>query len=212
MKFEVYTDGSATVKTKPGGYGWVLVRDNQKVAEGSGYIPLASNNDAELEAAIQGLIAVYKEKNRLAQVCAAGGYDDDKNPARNAEVILVSDSQIILNWANGKNQFKQQDKFEKYNNLRRLVQHMNVKTRWVEGHSGDEHNERCDELANMARLQTTEKPKKNKKEPKQFRWNVKNGDESSKDMLKRIEIYADKLDIIREILLELMELEESRRK
>ena len=39
MKVEVYTDGSATTKDKPGGYGWVIVIDGKFHSEGSGSLP-----------------------------------------------------------------------------------------------------------------------------------------------------------------------------
>jgi ribonuclease HI len=137
MKIEIFCDGSATVATKPGGYGWVLVIDDEKHSEGSGAIPNATNNDAELEAAIQGLAAVFKFISA--------------NKTENPEVTLISDSQIILNWASGAHRFKQKTKMHKYNALRALVTKMKVKTRWIKGHSGDEYNSRCDKLANAAR-------------------------------------------------------------
>lgn len=137
MRLDVFTDGSATISTKPGGYGYVLVYNDNKVDEGFGHMEKATNNDAELEAAIQGLAAAMKFAL--------------SNGLNKPEVTLVSDSQIILNWASGAHKFKQQAKMAKYNALRALVDRMGVKTRWVQGHSGDEHNERCDKLANMGR-------------------------------------------------------------
>ena len=213
MKLEIYTDGSATVKTKPGGYGWVLVKNGEKIDEGSGYIPFASNNDAELEAAIQGLMVVYKYiEKHFFYGCGANLHTPDSY-----HVTLVSDSQIILNWASGISQFKQQNKLDKYRALQLFVKRMNVQTRWVKGHTGDEYNERCDELANMARLQTIEKPKKSKKETKKFRWNdnyLGMSGASPIGVLK--EIHKDNhfytVDALIAIVLELVELEESRRK
>lgn len=137
MNIEIYSDGSATTNDKPGGYAWVLIIDGQKHSEGSGYMANASNNDAELEAAIRGL-------NAVKSLCLI-------TPAP-ITVTLVSDSQLVLGWANDRYVFRQQDKIEKYKQLKLLVFSMNVQTRWVEGHSGNEHNERCDKLANEARL------------------------------------------------------------
>lgn len=139
MKIEVYSDGSATVASKPGGYGWVIVIDSKKISEGNGYMEKASNNDAELEAIIQGLGNVLKM--RL----------EGKIPIGHHEVYIVSDSQIALGWVDGTYRFKQRDKRHKYDQLQYLVKKLNVKTRWVKGHSGDEHNSRCDKLANIAR-------------------------------------------------------------
>lgn len=147
MKIEVYTDGSATIATKPGGYAYVIVVDGIKKVECSGSMPGASNNDAEMEAAIQGLARVFK-------MCVGGEFN-----IFTSEVYLVSDSQLVLGWANGTYKFKQQaeEKKKKYGQLQHLVTRMGVKTRWVRGHNGDEHNERCDKLANEARLSVSNK-------------------------------------------------------
>lgn len=165
MFIEVYTDGSATTPDKPGGYGYVLIVDGKKHSEGSGYMPLASNNDAELEAAIQGLSAASKllnENSSRVMMTVQPGQPPFK-------VTLVSDSQIVLGWTSGQYAFKQHNKIDKYNQLNYLARNLRVDTRWVEGHTGDENNERCDRLANAARLQQgidsiIEKPKKKRKE------------------------------------------------
>lgn len=139
MLVEIYSDGSATTKDKPGGWGYVIVFDGHKVDEGFGYVPFGTNNDLELEAAIQGLAKVLKMRI------------NGQIPIGNHEITLVSDSQIVLNWANGTSRFKQQHKIAKYHQLQHVIKKLNAKTRWVQGHSGDEHNERCDKLANKGR-------------------------------------------------------------
>lgn len=137
MKIEVYTDGSATTADKPGGWAYVLIVDGKKEVECCGHMPNASNNDAEMRAAIEGLTTAFR---------IIMGHKEDPY-----EVHLVSDSQLVLGWANGTYRFKQADKIDIYNKLKALVSRMSVKTRWVRGHNGDEHNERCDRLANEAR-------------------------------------------------------------
>lgn len=149
MGIEVYSDGSATVAQKPGGYGWVIVVDGEMHSEGSGHMLLASNNDAELEAALQGLIAAYKFINKPTEVLGNFEVSEIVPPT----VTLVSDSQLILGWVSGQFKFKQAEKMDKFNQINALVRRMNVQTRWVRGHSGDKWNERCDELANAARTQ-----------------------------------------------------------
>jgi len=141
MHIEVYSDGSGMTKKTPAGYGFVVTRDGIKVYEGSGHIEFGTNNDAELQASIEGLDSLndYMKVENL--------------DLKSMDVTLVSDSQIILNWASGKNAFKQEEKMDKYIKLLRLMGQFNVKTRWVPGHSGDVNNERCDKLANAARLQ-----------------------------------------------------------
>jgi ribonuclease HI len=146
MKIEVYTDGSATTKDKPGGWAFVMVIDGQKHSECSGHMAGASNNDAEMEAAIQGLAAALKHvKDETDIRCGVDGIPD-------YSVILCSDSELIIGWTSGRYRFKQLDKIAKYNQLQFLAKRLSVQTRWVKGHSGDEHNERCDKLANEARL------------------------------------------------------------
>ncbi|MGH7974790.1 MAG: ribonuclease HI [bacterium] len=138
MKVEVYSDGSGTTAQTPGGYGFVVVIDGVKMYEGSGHLENATNNDCELQGAIEGL-------NSINEVV---GYLEPKT-----EVVLVSDSEIILGWADGTNAFRQEEKIDKYYALRNLMATFKAKTRWVPGHTGDEHNEQCDKLANAARLQ-----------------------------------------------------------
>ena len=135
MNVEIYADGSATTADKPGGYGFVLVVDGIKEYEGCGHLVRATNNVAEITAAIRGLEYV-------------------KNDARliNADtIILVSDSQLVLRYASGEYQCRKPHLVPLYCKLRQLHNKLNIKTRWVKGHSGDLHNERCDILAKTAR-------------------------------------------------------------
>lgn len=136
MKIEMYSDGSGTVSTKAGGYGFVVVKDGIKCYEGSGHLEYATNNDCELQGAIEGLNSVHSLFGQLEIADT---------------VTLVSDSQIILNWADGTNKFLQEEKMDKYLQLRNLMSDLKASTRWVPGHTGDVHNERCDKLANAAR-------------------------------------------------------------
>jgi len=157
MRIEVYTDGSATTSDKPGGWAYVLLVDGAKHSEGSGYMENASNNDAELEAALQGLGAAY-EFLRTPQVeILLSSFEHSIIPPK---VTLVADSQLILGWVTGKYTFRQQDKMDKFKQLQLFVNLLDVDTRWVEGHTGQEHNERCDTLANQARLNVQSKADK----------------------------------------------------
>jgi ribonuclease HI len=148
-RIEVFADGSATTKDNPGGWASVVLFDGILHKELSGHLESATNNDAELHAAINGLDYV------MDYVRVFNG----TFPHLDIEsVTLISDSQIILNWANGSYRFKQEDKLHLYNKLRDLVQTLNAKTKWVKGHSGHVWNERCDHLANLARKKIPEAP------------------------------------------------------
>jgi ribonuclease HI len=143
----VYTDGSATTANKPGGWAFRVVANGAPIFESSGYMEKASNNDAELEAAIQGLRHM-KEKYLTAQ----------REPSQD-EIKLVSDSQLILGWASGNYKAKQPEKIPRIEELRELVKFLGIKTEWVKGHSGDVHNSRCDKLAKRARAGLTQEAK-----------------------------------------------------
>ncbi len=130
---EIYTDGSGTTADKPCGWAFVVVKDGEKVHEQNGSLPKGTNNVAELTAAVKGL------------AYAALNYRDE-------EVILVSDSQLVLGYASGGYKIKALHLADLYCKLRKLYNYLEADGRWVKGHSGDEYNELCDKLAKSARL------------------------------------------------------------
>lgn len=136
-KIEVYSDGSGNTMASDGGFGWRIVVDNVLLEEGSGYLPTATNNIAEVTAAIQGLTRAQA----LIQ----------QNSWQNAEVVLVSDSQLVLGYASGKWRCKAEHLKPLCRDLQTVYNKVDADTRWVKGHAGDEHNEGCDKLAKAAR-------------------------------------------------------------
>ncbi len=142
-RIEIWTDGSATTKDKPGGYAWVLTIDGKFHSEGSGYLEKATNNDAELVSAIKGLEAAME---LYLKITHGTSFPDER------EFVLRSDSELCIGWANGTYSFKQVDKLPLYDELRRLMRKLNAKTEWIKSHAGHQWNERCDYLANQARL------------------------------------------------------------
>lgn len=141
MKIEVYSDGSGNTFASDGGYGFRLIVGDQFHEEGSGYIASATNNVAELTAAIEGL----KAAARFIQ-------SNPVQPTDDVQVTLISDSQLVLGYASGKYQCKALHLTQLYIELRKLYQDLNCQQRWERGHVGEPNNERCDELAKEARL------------------------------------------------------------
>lgn len=141
MKVEVYADGSGNTFDSDGGYGWRLVVNGVLLSEGNGYLASATNNVAEITAAIKGLEEAAAYINR-PEILAQGPF----------QVVLVSDSQLVLGYANGSYKCKAIHLAPLYIQLRKVYQTIGAGTRWVKGHSGDEHNEGCDKLAKAARL------------------------------------------------------------
>ena len=139
MKVDIYTDGSCMGNPGPGGYGLVLLyEDNRK--ELSGGYRKTTNNRMEILAAIRGLEA-HKQS---------------------CQVTLYSDSQYVVNamdrgWAhkwktNGwmRNKRDRALNPDLWDILLTLCERHEVKFRWVRGHRGNPENERCDQLATEA--------------------------------------------------------------
>lgn len=138
-KVTIYTDGACSGNPGPGGWAAIL-RYGDHGKELSGGDRATTNNKMELTAAIKALEA-------LKRPCG---------------VVLYSDSSYLINafrqnwvgkwqkngWrAKGGHAVKNQDLWQQ---LIALMAEHDVQLRKVKGHSGDEYNERCDELAKAA--------------------------------------------------------------
>jgi ribonuclease HI len=131
----VYSDGSSTGRAnRPGGYGWVIVKDQEVLLWGYGGSPRTTNNVMELEGAIQGLRALMK--------MGAGDV-----------VELVSDSQYTLGLATGK--YSPSSNVDQAIQLRELFKSTGARGRWVRGHNGDNFNEYCDQLAKQGKKENS---------------------------------------------------------
>ena len=123
----IYSDGSSTGRSnREWGWGFLVVKDGLIIAEGSGGGPNGTNNIAELEGAIQGFC--YLINNKIE-----------------GPVTLISDSQYVLGIATGK--YSPTKNLESCQILRRMFSFFKAEAKWVRGHSGNEYNERCDQLA-----------------------------------------------------------------
>ncbi len=135
-KIIIYTDGACTGNPGAGGYGAVLIKDDQREEISGGY-KLTTNNRMEMMAAIAALQSLEEK----------------------SEVILHSDSKYLVDavekgWAkkwqangwkrNKKDKAKNPDLWQMVLDL--CKQHQ-VDFVWVKGHAGIPENERCDQLA-----------------------------------------------------------------
>lgn len=132
---EIFTDGACSGNPGPGGWGAIL-RFQGRDKELSGGHPETTNNQMELQAAIEALKA-------LKEPCS---------------IVLYTDSQYlrqgitlwIHNWK--RNGWKTSDKKPVKNQalweeLDGLVKMHAINWHWLKGHAGHPENERCDELA-----------------------------------------------------------------
>ena len=137
----IYTDGACSGNPGPGGWGTVLLSGEHR-KEISGGDPQTTNNRMELAAAIEGLKAL----NARVQVDL---YTD-------STYVKKGITEWINNWK--KNGWKRRSgkhllpvkNADLWRELDRLVAKHDVTFHWVEGHAGNEENERCDELARGA--------------------------------------------------------------
>ena len=140
-KVVIYTDGACSGNPGPGGWGTILMYKNVK-KEISGYMENTTNNIMEITAVIEGLKLLKYE-------CEVEIYSDS------AYVVNAFNNHWIEGWRkkNWINSSKEPVKNkELWQELYNLTKQHNVKFIKVKGHSDNEFNNRCDELARNAIL------------------------------------------------------------
>lgn len=116
---------------RPGGWAFVVVRDDVLLLEASGRVAKTTSLVMELQAALFGLRAVAAEGWR--------------------EVELVSDCRIALDVVRGEFLPKPVVVRALAAELHAAAGALEVHTRWVRAHSGEPWNEAVDALASFAR-------------------------------------------------------------
>jgi ribonuclease HI len=136
----IYSDGSSSGRLGgAGGYGWVIVKNDQVLAWSYGGSPLTTNNLMEMEGAIQGLEAVLEL-----------GLNGSNEPLE-----LVSDSRYCLGMASG--EYTATKNFAETAKLHELAKKVGCRFRWVPGHQGNKYNEICDQLAKQGKIENRNK-------------------------------------------------------
>lgn len=138
-KVIIYTDGACSGNPGPGGWGTILMyKDIKKELSGSNL--QTTNNIMEITAVIEGL-------KLLKEPCDIEIYSDS------AYVVNAFSQGWIYNWMKKNWQTSNKEPVknkELWQELYALVQKHNVKFIKVKGHSDNEFNNRCDELAKKA--------------------------------------------------------------
>lgn len=141
---QIYTDGSCSPNPGVGGWGALLISPahGNRVLEISGATPETTNNRMEMTAAIE---ALKRLKGR-------------------SRVELYTDSQYLrnafehgwlVNWQRNGWQNKAKDAVankDLWLELLALSEAHEVSWHWVKGHAASVENNRCDELAGLARV------------------------------------------------------------
>jgi ribonuclease HI len=131
-KITIYTDGAARGNPGPGGLGVVMISGPHRKEISEGY-RCTTNNRMELLAVIRALEAL---KHKGSDVTV---YTDSR---------YVADA-VTKRWLFGweKKGFAKKKNPDLWRQFLPLYRKHNVKFVWVEGHSGNPGNERCDRLA-----------------------------------------------------------------
>ena len=135
----IYTDGACSGNPGPGGWGTILMYKDAK-KEISGGAPDTTNNIMEMTAVIEGL-------KLLKEPCNVKIYSDSAYVV-NAFNEHWIEGWIKKNWQNSKKELVKNK--ELWLELLELIKQHNVKFIKVKGHSDNEFNNRCDELARQA--------------------------------------------------------------
>ena len=136
MKVKIYTDGACSGNPGIGGWGAVILIDQDKPILLNGGLKETTNNQMELMAAIESLKYLQESK----------------------EILIFTDSKYLMNgieswiknWKkNGwktasKKPVKNRELWEKLD--KEIVRHT-INWQWVKGHAGNENNEKADYLA-----------------------------------------------------------------
>lgn len=138
----IYTDGGCHGNPGPGGWGAVIIVDND-ITQLSGGEANTTNNRMELMAAIQSLAAIYN--NAEWKQCEINVFSD-------SQYVKNGITSWIKNWK--KNGWKTAAKKPVLNKdlwvqLDELYNALNVNWQWVKGHAGVKYNEMCDQLCQM---------------------------------------------------------------
>ena len=136
-KINIYTDGSSIGNPGPGGYGIIMVLENnaykKEVSQG---FSLTTNNRMELLAVIVALENI-KIISSNVEVFTDSKYVSD-----------AVEKKWVFEWE--KLNFKKKKNPDLWKRFLIIYRKHNVTFKWIKGHNNHPENERCDYMANKA--------------------------------------------------------------
>ena len=139
MSIKVYTDGACKGNPGPGGWG-VYIQSNEDEKELYGGNPETTNNQMEMQAALEALkhlkdedevIELYTDSNYLRQGITEWIHNWKKNNWKTASKKDVKNKELWMR-------------------LDEAIKDKNISWVWVKGHAGNAGNEQADYLARSA--------------------------------------------------------------
>ena len=131
---KIYTDGSSIGNPGPGGYGIVMLSDNEDYKkEFSQGFKLTTNNRMELLAVIDALKMLKKNKLKVLI------YTDSKY------VVDSVEKKWVFKWKT--TNFKNKKNVDLWLDFLKLFDKNTIKFNWIKGHNNHPQNEKCDKLA-----------------------------------------------------------------
>lgn len=128
IDYIVYTDGGCTFNPGgPGGYGCVII----------------STETGEITELSQGFVSTTNNRMEIMAVLAAFQF------IKKGTIKLYADSMYVLNTLAG--MYRVGANFDLWEQIFKAKKNLQIYPHWVKGHNGDRYNERCDELAAIAR-------------------------------------------------------------
>lgn len=145
MKYEIYTDGACSGNPGPGGIGYVILKDGERIHSGAKGYNKTTNNRMEIIAVIR---AVYDLMAIMQKV-----YDDNEKDT----VTICTDSDIV--YGTMTKNYKRKANKDLWTGLDAVLSRLAVRDiggveisfEKVDGHRGVKWNEEADKLAVAAR-------------------------------------------------------------
>jgi len=140
-KLEIYTDGSCLDNPGPGGWSFIVVKDENEVYSDSGGEPNTTNNRMEIKAVLEAL--KYIKNNNIFNAIL---YTDSQyvNNTLNAWLVNWEEN----NWKNAsKKEISNKELWQEISQLLKDIKGSNIRFEWIKAHNNNIFNERCDLLA-----------------------------------------------------------------